>query len=352
VTSLPDPIFYGDSLDAALRGSEQNLIEAATAIPADHALARSVEELAAELIERFHVEPLVLDWDAMFASSDDARVDVSGDWGRGRGWSDGPVYVPGTTITYHIPFTGERDLFKFQPSTHSFNPPRGIVREHELRLIATATAEGRVGLKSALETELDKVKRCVEHANSDVTSFNARLEGAARQAAEHRRQKVLTDRELMASLGVPVLRREDAAPTYVVTPVRRQATPVRGHAPRAPEPVLPAEEYEHILDTIRGMVAVIERSPKTFARLHEETLRDHFLIPLNGQYQAGPRARPSTSRARPTSWSAKVAGISSSASVSSGTARRSSPRPWTNSSDTPRGATPRRRSCFSIVGGH
>jgi len=287
VMSLPDHIFYGNSLDAALRGSEQKLNEAASAIPADHALARSVEELAAELIEKFHVEPLALNWDAVTASSDDARIDVSGDWGRGLGWSDGPVYVPGTTITYHIPFTGERDLFKFQPSTSSFNPPRGTVGEHELRLVATATAEGRAGLKAALDTEVAKVKQCVEHANSDVTGLNARLEGAARQAAERRREKVLADRELMASLGVPVRRREDAAPTYAVAPVRRQATPVRGHAPKAPEPVLPAEEYEHILDIVRGMVTVMERSPKAFARLDEEALRDHFLVQLNGQYQGG-----------------------------------------------------------------
>lgn len=35
------------------------------------------------------------------------------------------------------------------------------------------------------------------------------------------------------------------------------------------------------------MAELMERSPKTFARLDEEALRDHFLLQLNGQYQGG-----------------------------------------------------------------
>lgn len=33
------------------------------------------------------------------------------------------------------------------------------------------------------------------------------------------------------------------------------------------------------------MVSVIERSPRTFARIREEELRQHFLVQLNGQYE-------------------------------------------------------------------
>jgi hypothetical protein len=43
------------------------------------------------------------------------------------------------------------------------------------------------------------------------------------------------------------------------------------------------EEYENILEIIRNMVQVIERSPKAFENMGEEDLRrrTHFLVQLN-----------------------------------------------------------------------
>lgn len=63
----------------------------------------------------------------------------------------------------------------------------------------------------------------VDYANADVAAFNTRLDGAAGAATERRRTKVLADRELVASLGVPVKDREQATPTYSVAPSRRKA---------------------------------------------------------------------------------------------------------------------------------
>jgi len=59
----------------------------------------------------------------------------------------------------------------------------------------------------------------------------------------------------------------------------------KGSAPFKPEPTLPESEYEHILSIITNMVAVMERSPKSFATMKEENLRDHFLVQLNAQYE-------------------------------------------------------------------
>lgn len=67
------------SLFGVFQAQELKLIETARAIPADHALATSTEQLAADLVERFRIEALVIDWDAMTLSSADTMVDVSGD---------------------------------------------------------------------------------------------------------------------------------------------------------------------------------------------------------------------------------------------------------------------------------
>jgi hypothetical protein len=52
-----------------------------------------------------------------------------------------------------------------------------------------------------------------------------------------------------------------------------------------PEPTLEMKEYEHILEVIANMAAVIERSPRAFEEMNEEDLRQHFLVQLNGQYE-------------------------------------------------------------------
>lgn len=285
-----DALFAGGHLSDALRAQERKMAEAAQEIPADHALARSTEELSAELVERFRVEPLDLAWDAKTVSHRDTKVDVTHDPRRFIDPSEGPVHLPGTSVTYHVPFQGDADLFKLRPSTMTTVLPHANVTGNELQITVTAPIPVPPTLGGALEEEVKRLEQYVAWANADVARFNFGLEAAARTAAQRRREKVLADHELIASLGVPVRRREDAAPTYAAPAVQRRVSrPARpaGHAARPPEPVLPAEEYENILRIVRGMVSVMERSPKAFARLDEEALRDHFLVQVNGQYQGG-----------------------------------------------------------------
>jgi hypothetical protein len=51
--------------------------------------------------------------------------------------------------------------------------------------------------------------------------------------------------------------------------------------------VLDEKEYQHILEILRSMSLVIERNPTSFASLDEESIRDHFLLQLNGHYEGG-----------------------------------------------------------------
>lgn len=285
--TLPDLLFSNGDLGSALQARERELAQAAEAISPDHALARSTEELTAELVERCRIPPLVIDWDAKTASIDDATIDVTGDFDRGGYPGEGRIRIAGSRLTLRVPYTGERDLFKVRPSHFTFNRPRGNVTNQDLLLVATAPADQRESLPAAIEAEITKIQTYVGHANSDVEAFNKQLEGRAREHVDRRRAKVIADRELVATLGVPVERRADATPTYAVTPVRRIVTEVRGHTASAPEPVLSAETYEQILEIARGMSVSMERSPSTFAHLDEPGLRDFFLVALNGQYQGG-----------------------------------------------------------------
>lgn len=286
---MSDYLFTGDFINEAFRAQDEKLARAAEAIPSDRALGRSVDELAAELVEKFHVQPLVVDWGAMTATIGDAKVDVSGDWNRGPFLQSGPVNVVGTKVTYHIAFRGDEDLFKFRPSTHLMNPPQGVVKEGEVRVSLTVPAPVPDNVGAELDRQVAAIRTHLDWINNDVEAFNRRLVGTARQAAQRRRDKVLADHELAARLGVPLRRREDAAPTYATPAVRYTAVlpAPAGAQAQPPEPVVLPEEYERILGIVRGMALVLERSPKAFAGMREEDIRQQFLVQLNGQYQGG-----------------------------------------------------------------
>lgn len=55
--------------------------------------------------------------------------------------------------------------------------------------------------------------------------------------------------------------------------------------PYVPEPVMTDEHYEHVLRVSQNMSMVMERSPSAFASADEETVRDHFLVQLNGHFE-------------------------------------------------------------------
>jgi hypothetical protein len=103
-----------------------------------------------------------------------------------------------------------------------------------------------------------------------------------------RKEKILKDREMVASLGYPIVRRGDAPATYKL-PMKRKTIRITKPIPSAGsfevEPELGMEVYEEILGILNSMVSVMEKSPRAFRTLEEEDLRWHFIVQLNGQYE-------------------------------------------------------------------
>jgi hypothetical protein len=223
-------LFQGRDLRDGLAAREAEAKGAALQIPADHALARSPDELAAELFERYTVERLELDWDNTSAQVSDTQVDVSHDVMRAIYDRSQPAYVPGSRLTYHVPFTGHAWLFSAQPNIFGPVHPQGEIRggqdrSGDLLLWASAPADSMAQLKGQVEAETERVKKWVDYVNMEVDVYNAQLRGLILAAVEQRRRKVLGDKELLASLNMPVRRREDAAPTYVPDSLRRKVPP-------------------------------------------------------------------------------------------------------------------------------
>lgn len=169
------------------------------ALPSDLLLrGNETDDLEAELVERWRVKPLALEWDAM--TSEASEVDVPHGTQHGE--------VTGTKVTLFVPFSGAAGLFHMRPSRHPENPPHGTVRGGETLLLDYSYIEADPAtVKRELDHQVEAVKECVSSINSDVDAFNADLSGLFRGALKARLDKLQADADVVAAIGVPLRQR-------------------------------------------------------------------------------------------------------------------------------------------------
>ena len=285
--SRHDYLFSGGELGQAIAYQQQKLRERVASLPKNQLLNTPTEDLCDQLEKEFQIEvPVLLD-DQIHIDAGEAQIDVSRDRMRHIRDRSQPFYIPGRFVEVIVPFEGESEIFKFKTSTYSTMPPRGKVEGNELRLRFEQLDHDRDKLKREIDGWLSNVRKYLEWARNQASSFNGSIRGIAKQVAEERKQRLLKDDEMVASLGSPLKKRDDAPKTYAL-PVQRKRPVIRRaatEAPFVPEPELAKAEYEEILRICQSMVEVMERSPHAFQTMGEEDLRQHFLVQLNGQYE-------------------------------------------------------------------
>lgn len=192
-----------------------------------------------------------------------------------------------TFVTLDIPFTGDATFFKIQPQTYSLNPPRAQIKQNNLILRIDVTNLDSQQVQNNFENTIKDIKENLEQLKISVKEFNNSLENYIQKRLVNRRNQVLANRNLVASLKYPMKSRNDDT-TCTVPEIKRKIVPQPPQAstkPFAPEPTLAQEDFEHILTVIENMTKVMERTPQAFCNINEEDLRSHYLVQLNGHYE-------------------------------------------------------------------
>ena len=278
-------LFHKKDLYRFLEQRKRELKEEVEKYDSNYILNVSEEDFCQYLVSKYSLKPPKIYEDKIYVySPKEVDVDISGS----RTGSDRPFYVKGVQVIIAVPFKGDEDLFQYTPSRFTYDPPRGEIRGQEIYLTYETAEHNPKRLKQMYQRELNKIKEYLEWVRHDVESFNRSLEPFVRQLVSQREKKLLDDANLVSSLGIPVRRREDIPATYTIPSIRKRIRfelPKVSKEPFKPEPALALEEYENILETIHNMALVIERSPRTFSKLNEEEIRDHFLMMLNAKYE-------------------------------------------------------------------
>jgi hypothetical protein len=250
-------------------------------------LNSSIDDLADYFEGEYTLTVPSLDKDGIIADQQEKDIDVSGD--RGRYWSTpGPHFIRGTELSLTVPFSGDSEFFCIRPASYTMNSPRAEIRGRVLVLRIADPKPDPAKVRAEFDRRLQHIEGNLTNLRNCIAPYNAAIRNSAKQQLEARKSKLLSDQNLVAELGYNLRPREKDTSTYAAPQVRRKlkpSLPPQSTKAFKPEPALPSEDYEHILNVLENMTLVMERSPSAFETIDEEGLRTHFLVQLNGHYE-------------------------------------------------------------------
>lgn len=270
------------------RSQLQEMRKAVEAMDGNRLLNTSVDDLTSHFEQKFQIEIPTLLTDEIIVDQREAKIDISQDQNRMIRDRSKPVHITGTEIEVEIPFTGEAEAFKIQPTAYTMSPPRAEVRGNVLALRIVGTNLNADGVRSDIDRTVNEIQNHLSTLRGNVAGLKTQLQNQVRSTIESRRQKLLADRNLVGGLGFKMKERPGTQQTFAAPEVRKKIAPTlpaASSAPYKPEPTLSNADYEHILGVLQNMVEVMERSPSAFVTMDEESIRSHFLVQLNGHYE-------------------------------------------------------------------
>jgi len=281
-------LFSGKSVFDVQRECALSAIAEVDSYDENTILSISVDDLVQRLVEKYSfIFPEIREADIYVEEKEERfqqrtmAYDIFNDSGAGLREATRNVVV------FHVPFVGTPEMFDIAPSTRSVPGPAADMDRTELFIKILTDGKSGEQIQSEFQSRLIEIRKHIDQMKRDLNNVRAHFEAPARQKIEERRAKLLKSKNLVASLGFPMKRRQDAPITYVAPQIRRTTTPQRAstNSPFRPEPTLDEAEYQNILNIMDNMTKVMERSPHVFVRMGEEDIRQHFLVQLNGQYE-------------------------------------------------------------------
>lgn len=271
-----------------LEEHRQRLLQEVEAAPEEHVLKVDEAEWATALFERYRVEaPALNRSDAYMEELRPAEVDVSRDSTRLIRF--GPTYVPGHKTVAHVPFSGEKDIFHFLPSSHILVELHARVTDDELLVDIEYPDDRPLDITAYTDKFIERVETNLTNARSDIAHFNSDLESLTMNAIVARRGRIQAHLAYVATTGLPIKRTDDPDKASIPEVITRRPAPLlptlRADEPVELEPVLLDEHYEHILSVIRQHTRSMERDPRAYAGMGEEARRRVILDALNTHYQ-------------------------------------------------------------------
>lgn len=281
-------LFNQAILGDALRAQLAAVTKEVEGLSKDQFLANSDDQIIDHVYSKMAITPLEIHRDLMNLTEPQESTVERTDPYIGRRY-EAHVICTSLSITY----TGESDLWKMQPSTSTFNPPRGDYSPQRgndqtgtlrFKMEFTQGEYTSDAINNEVERNLKTIEEYLGWIKHDIESHNPQLQNEIRRKVAQRRERLGIIQSVSKALNIPIQTRE-GAPGLAQLPLKQKIIqPLSSHNNRPPEYTISNEDYENILKIIRHEGCSYERTPEPFAKHDEEELRDILMSHLNGHY--------------------------------------------------------------------
>ena len=198
---------------------------------------------------------------------------------------------PRQVITFHLPFSGDLQLFRLRPSVWSTMTDKAGVdtKEGTLNFDHIVWEGGAEPIKREMDQIIARTNSMLASVTKNIEEHNRRVQAQAVELVRARKVQLLQQANLVASLGVPLRAVGDVPSTFSVPVAKAKPVIRKPDAPNqafSPEPTLDPGTYRAILEHCRNLGREMERHPDLYRDRGEEALRDLFLLTLSPHFES------------------------------------------------------------------
>ena len=231
--SRSDLLFYEEGLGDLIHRIETAIKEEVDHWDRNRVLSSSESDLVTYLVNEYSLEPPRLLRDQIHVENEgETNIDVSGRFEYDIWDSGNPHHVPGSFVTVAIPFEGDGNLFEYQASTYTSDPPRGRISGSNVLISFQGIKLNAERTRKEIDDTVEQIEKHLEWIRNDCSQWNGRIASVAEQCVRHRKNRLLEQADMVSSLGLPIKRRPDSAVVNAI-PVTRKKRPVE--LPSLPE---------------------------------------------------------------------------------------------------------------------
>ncbi len=194
--SREDFLFNQMDLRGAIEGQVHQMVEVIDGMAAAQLPSGETADFCAAMADKYGIQPIVLDETKITTRQSETTITPQND-----PYLRAPVQA--TKIEFFVPFTGEADLFKCQPSSFTTTTPQGRVERNELILEYTSRDQDAGPVRAAFDRDLAQVKQYLSDIEADLAGLPARLQSEAHTRAQARLARLRKDQDMLGSLGFP-----------------------------------------------------------------------------------------------------------------------------------------------------
>ncbi len=281
--------FSDGELQDYLRGQQDRLGKQVAQEDENYILNVNETKYVDHLISKYSVDPLEVDFEGARIKKSRTELPAGRLQAAPQGSSASGTYEQ-SSVVYHLPFTGDRQLLCLETSAGPIRSVEVTVIDDCLCFEVLIRGEDSAGLEAEANGKIALLGKWLTHSRSEVEAHNRQLPEFARRTFSQRKNKILAENEMIAALELPLIERDDLPRTFAVSPLEdtheipipKPAVTEQGYRT---EPTLDAASHARVLEVVRDTLKVMEQHPSLCKGKDEEALRDLVLFQLTPRFK-------------------------------------------------------------------